>query len=150
MKLFLYQNLWLFFTSSFFSPDMLSASYRLVVPYPSCSFSPSTNLTFRSFRNSVFAHIPHPRLPIFNFHHAVNKQHVDFGETGISDVQGSGSWLFGGSCEQCEQCVCVQTDRGGTDSYRHADVLVTIHTAGLTFSNSTFCSHSVFMCFVWI
>ena len=28
--------------------------------------------------------------------------------------------------------------------------VVTICTTSLTFSNSTFCSHSVFMCFVWI
>ena len=28
--------------------------------------------------------------------------------------------------------------------------MVTICTASLTFSNSTFCPHSVFMCFVWI
>ena len=28
--------------------------------------------------------------------------------------------------------------------------MVTICTANLTFSNSTFCPHSVFMCFVWI
>jgi len=28
--------------------------------------------------------------------------------------------------------------------------VVTIHTASLTFNNSTFCPHSVFMCFVWI
>ena len=28
--------------------------------------------------------------------------------------------------------------------------MVTICTAGLTFSNSTFCPHSVFKCFVWI
>ena len=28
--------------------------------------------------------------------------------------------------------------------------MVTIFTASLTFSNSTFCPHSVFMCFVWI
>jgi len=28
--------------------------------------------------------------------------------------------------------------------------VVTIRTASLTFSNSTFCPHSVFMCFVWI
>ena len=28
--------------------------------------------------------------------------------------------------------------------------VVTIYTASLTFSNSTFCPHSVFMCFVWI
>jgi len=28
--------------------------------------------------------------------------------------------------------------------------VVTICTASLTFNNSTFCSHSVFMCFVWI
>jgi len=28
--------------------------------------------------------------------------------------------------------------------------VVTICTASLTFSNSTFCPHSVFMCFVWI
>ena len=27
---------------------------------------------------------------------------------------------------------------------------VTLRTASLTFSNSTFCPHSVFMCFVWI
>ena len=29
-------------------------------------------------------------------------------------------------------------------------VLVTICTASLTLNNSTFCPHSVFMCFVWI
>jgi hypothetical protein len=28
--------------------------------------------------------------------------------------------------------------------------LVTLCTTGLTFKNSTFCPHSVFMCFVWI
>jgi len=28
--------------------------------------------------------------------------------------------------------------------------VVTVCTASLTFSNSTFCPHSVFMCFVWI
>jgi len=28
--------------------------------------------------------------------------------------------------------------------------VVTICTASLTLSNSTFCPHSVFMCFVWI
>ena len=28
--------------------------------------------------------------------------------------------------------------------------VVTIYTASLTFNNSTFCPHSVFMCFVWI
>ena len=28
--------------------------------------------------------------------------------------------------------------------------VITICTASLTFSNSTFCPHSVFMCFVWI
>jgi hypothetical protein len=28
--------------------------------------------------------------------------------------------------------------------------VVTIYTTSLTFSNSTFCPHSVFMCFVWI
>jgi len=28
--------------------------------------------------------------------------------------------------------------------------MVTIYTASLTFNNSTFCPHSVFMCFVWI
>jgi len=28
--------------------------------------------------------------------------------------------------------------------------VVTIRTANLTFSNSTFCPHSVFVCFVWI
>jgi len=28
--------------------------------------------------------------------------------------------------------------------------VVTICTASLTYSNSTFCPHSVFMCFVWI
>ena len=28
--------------------------------------------------------------------------------------------------------------------------VVTICTASLTFNNSTFCTHSVFMCFVWI
>jgi len=28
--------------------------------------------------------------------------------------------------------------------------VVTIDTTSLTFSNSTFCPHSVFMCFVWI
>ena len=28
--------------------------------------------------------------------------------------------------------------------------VVTIRTASLTFNNSTFCPHSVFMCFVWI
>ena len=28
--------------------------------------------------------------------------------------------------------------------------MVTIYTTSLTFSNSTFCPHSVFMCFVWI
>ena len=28
--------------------------------------------------------------------------------------------------------------------------VVTIHTASLTFNNSTFCPHTVFMCFVWI
>ena len=33
---------------------------------------------------------------------------------------------------------------------RELSPLVTIYTASLTFSNSTFCPHSVFMCFVWI
>ena len=28
--------------------------------------------------------------------------------------------------------------------------MVNLYTASLTFSNSTFCPHSVFMCFVWI
>ena len=28
--------------------------------------------------------------------------------------------------------------------------MVTIYTASLTFNNSTFCPHTVFMCFVWI
>ena len=28
--------------------------------------------------------------------------------------------------------------------------VVTICTASLTFNNSTFCPHTVFMCFVWI
>jgi len=28
--------------------------------------------------------------------------------------------------------------------------VVTICTTSLTFNNSTFCPHSVFMCFVWI
>jgi hypothetical protein len=28
--------------------------------------------------------------------------------------------------------------------------VVTIRTASLTFNNSTFCPHSLFMCFVWI
>ena len=28
--------------------------------------------------------------------------------------------------------------------------MVTVCTASLTFNNSTFCAHSVFMCFVWI
>ena len=28
--------------------------------------------------------------------------------------------------------------------------MVTLYTASLTFNNSTFCPHSVFMCFVWI
>jgi len=28
--------------------------------------------------------------------------------------------------------------------------VVTVYTQGLTFSNSTFCPHSVFICFVWI
>ena len=34
--------------------------------------------------------------------------------------------------------------------YSGTSLLVTIRTASLTFSNSTFCPHSVFMCFVWI
>ena len=29
-------------------------------------------------------------------------------------------------------------------------LVVTICTVSLTFNNSTFCPHSVFMCFVWI
>ena len=29
-------------------------------------------------------------------------------------------------------------------------LVVTIRTVSSTFSNSTFCPHSVFMCFVWI
>jgi len=29
-------------------------------------------------------------------------------------------------------------------------VYCTVRTANLTFRNSTFCPHSVFMCFVWI
>ena len=32
----------------------------------------------------------------------------------------------------------------------HCITVVTICTASLTFSNSTFCPHSVFVCFVWI
>jgi len=28
--------------------------------------------------------------------------------------------------------------------------VVTIYTASFTFNNSTFCPHSVFICFVWI
>jgi hypothetical protein len=35
-------------------------------------------------------------------------------------------------------------------SYSPLSPVVTICTASLTFSNSTFCPHSVFMCFVWI
>jgi len=31
-----------------------------------------------------------------------------------------------------------------------SDIVVTICTASLTFNNSTFCPHTVFMCFVWI
>ena len=47
------------------------------------------------------------------------------------------------------------TDRNGMSSWRTASLtfyspVVTICTASLTSSNSTFCPHSVFMCFVWI
>jgi hypothetical protein len=41
----------------------------------------------------------------------------------------------------------LQVPRSGHNMYR---TVVTICTASLTFNNSTFCPHSVFMCFVWI
>jgi len=42
--------------------------------------------------------------------------------------------------------VCVTT----TECAYFAVRTGSLHTASLTFSNSTFCPHSIFMCFVWI
>ena len=41
----------------------------------------------------------------------------------------------------------VYVPHSGQYMYR---TVVTICTASLTFNNSTFCPHTVFMCFVWI
>jgi hypothetical protein len=49
----------------------------------------------------------------------------------------------------CLFCTCWfnSLQHSGHHMYR---TVVTLCTASLTFSNSTFCPHSVFMCFVWI
>jgi hypothetical protein len=43
--------------------------------------------------------------------------------------------------------ICNPLKPSGHYMYR---TVVTICTTSLTFTNSTFCPHSVFMCFVWI
>ena len=49
---------------------------------------------------------------------------------------------------QMSQISCF---KGLTDSFTNCKApVVTFCTTSLTFSNSTFCPHSVFMCFVWI
>ena len=49
------------------------------------------------------------------------------------------------------QCTCVFCVDLRTNSFISLySTVVTICTTSLTFSNSTFCPHSVFMCFVWI
>jgi hypothetical protein len=66
-------------------------------------------------------------------------------------IYGGCNWLTSGSTLS----VSVYTSAKGVNPlwssghYMYRTV-VTIRTASLTFNNSTFCPHSVFMCFVWI
>jgi len=47
-------------------------------------------------------------------------------------------------------CVCALFNPLKPSGHYMYRKVVTICTASLTFNNSTFCPHSVFMCFVWI
>jgi len=49
-----------------------------------------------------------------------------------------------------QNCSCVQQNVEGALLLNLWSPVVTIYTTSLTFNNSTFCPHSVFMCFVWI
>jgi hypothetical protein len=48
------------------------------------------------------------------------------------------------------ECLDAMHARKLAYSFKCLNPAVTVRTASLTFSNSTFCPHSVFMCFVWI
>jgi hypothetical protein len=45
---------------------------------------------------------------------------------------------------------CAVMSQQEDDTCNFCSPVVTVRTASLTFSNSAFCPHSVFMCFVWI
>ena len=47
---------------------------------------------------------------------------------------------------QCNSCIIMH----GMEYVKKKIQVVTIYTTSLTFNNSTFCPHSVFVCFVWI
>jgi len=62
-------------------------------------------------------------------------------------VPHSGPYMYRTAVTICTAQRSLFAPHSGHYMYRTA---VTICTTSLTFSNSTFCPHSVFMCFVWI
>ena len=62
-------------------------------------------------------------------------------------VPHSGHYTYRTAVTICTAQRSLYVPHSGHYTYRTA---VTICTASLTFNNSTFCPHSVFMCFVWI
>jgi len=62
-------------------------------------------------------------------------------------VTHSGHYMYRTVVTICTAQWSLYVPYSGHYMYR---TVVTICTASLTLSNSTFCPHSVFMCFVWI
>jgi hypothetical protein len=62
-------------------------------------------------------------------------------------VPQSGHYMYRTAVTICTAQWSLYVPHSGHYMYR---TVVTIYTASLTLNNSTFCPHSVFMCFVWI
>jgi len=62
-------------------------------------------------------------------------------------LQPSGHYMYRPAVTICAAQRSLYVPHSGHYMYR---TVVTICTASLTFSNSTFCPHSVFRCFVWV
>jgi hypothetical protein len=62
-------------------------------------------------------------------------------------VPHSGQYMYRTVVNICTAQWSLYVQHSGHYMYR---IVVTICTTSLTFNNSTFCPHTVFMCFVWI
>jgi hypothetical protein len=65
----------------------------------------------------------------------------------INGITTSGHYMYRTAVTICTAQWSLHVPHSGHYMYRTA---VTIYTTSLTFSNSAFCPHSVFLCFVWI